>query len=129
MPITMSIAPAAIRSIAAFCSRAVRNRESTSILHRKIGQALEEGAAVLLRENRRRHQQRHLLAALHRLERGAHGDLRLSVAHVAHQQPVHRPGPLHVRLDLLGRLALVGRVLVQKARLQLALPPVSGGKA
>ena len=91
-------------------------------LDRKVGQPLDEGAAVLLGQNRRRHQHGDLLAALHRLERGAHRDLGLAVADVAHQQPVHRARPLHVALDLLGRLPLVGRVLVQEAALELALP-------
>ena len=91
-------------------------------LHREVGQPLDEGAAMLLGQNGGRHQHGHLLAALHRLERRAHGDLGLAVADVADQQPVHRPGLLHVPLDLLRRLALVGRVLVEKAGLQLALP-------
>ena len=124
----VGLARVASRSSAAFCSFAVRKRDSTSILHREVGQPLEEGAAVLLGQNRRRHQHRHLLAALHRLERRAHRDLGLAVPDVADQQPVHGPRPLHVLLDLLGGLSLVRRVLVEEARLQLALPLGIGRK-
>ena len=50
------------RASASFCSLAVRKRESTSTFTGKVGQPLGEGAAVLLGENRGRHQHRHLLA-------------------------------------------------------------------
>jgi hypothetical protein len=91
-------------------------------LHRIVGEALGEGAPVLLRENGRRHQHRHLLATLHGLERRAHRDLGLAVADVPHQEAVHRARLLEIALDVVGRLPLVGRVLVQEARLELALP-------
>ena len=91
-------------------------------LDRVVGQPLGEGAPVLLRQNRRRHQDRDLLASLHRLEGGAHRDFGLAVAHVAHQQPVHGQRALHVALDVLGGLPLVRGVLVEEAALQLPLP-------
>ena len=65
-------------------------------------------------------------AGLHRLERRAHSDLRLAVADVADQQSVHRSHALHVRLDVGGRLALVGRVLEQERRFELPLPGAVG---
>ncbi|MMZ61677.1 hypothetical protein D1872_238400 [compost metagenome] len=47
---------------------------------------------MLLRQNRRRHQHGHLFALDGRLERGPDRDFRFSVAYVAAQQPIHRPG-------------------------------------
>ena len=77
---------------------------------------------MLLGEDRRRHQQHHLLAVLHRLERGAQRDLGLAVADVAADQAVHRPRRLHVGLDELDRVALVGGLGVRERVLELALP-------
>ena len=59
-------------------------------VHREGGEPLGERRVVLLHEQRRRHQDGDLLAVLHRLERGPHGDLGLAVADVAADQPVHR---------------------------------------
>ncbi len=77
---------------------------------------------MLLREDRGRHQHRHLAALLPRLEGGAHRHLGLAVADVAADQAVHRLDVLHVLLHLDDRLELVGRLLVGERRLQLALP-------
>ena len=77
---------------------------------------------MLLGEDRRRHQQHHLLAVLHRLERGPQRDLGLAVADVAADQAVHRPRRLHVGLDELDRVALVGRLGVGERVLELPLP-------
>ena len=57
----------------------------------EVGEALAEGAEVLLGEDRGRHQDHHLLAVGRRLDRRAQGDLGLAVADVAADQPVHRP--------------------------------------
>ena len=81
-----------------------------------------EGARVLVGEDRRRDEHGDLPPALHRLERGAHGDLGLAVADVADEQAVHRPRALEVLLHVLGRLALVGRVLEEEGGLELPLP-------
>jgi len=89
---------------------------------RVIGEPLSEGAPVLLGEDRGGGEHRDLFARLHRLERGPQRDFRLAVADVADQQPVHRPGALHVALHLLSGATLVGRVFVQEGRFQLALP-------
>ena len=126
VPITMSTSPLASSASTAFCSLAVRNRESTSISHREVGQPLAEGAAVLLGQDRGGHQHRDLLAPLHRLEGGPDRDLGLAVADVAHEQPVHGDRPLRSPLDVLGGLPLVGRVFIEEARLELALPPGIG---
>ena len=47
---------------------------------------------MLLRQYRRRHEHRHLLAVHGRLECSADGHLRFAVADVAAKQPVHRAG-------------------------------------
>ena len=91
-------------------------------LDRERRVALGERAEVLLHEQRRRHEHRDLLAVLHGLERRAHGDLGLAVADVAADQPVHRHRALHVGLDLVDRLELVGCLDVRERVLELALP-------
>ena len=48
--------------------------------HRVAGEAVAEGLVVLLGEQRGGHEHRHLLAVLHRLERGPDGDLGLAEA-------------------------------------------------
>ena len=77
---------------------------------------------MLLHEQRGGHEDRHLLAVLHRLEGRTHGDLRLAVAHVATDDSVHGGGPLHVGLDLVDARHLVGGLDVGEGVLELALP-------
>ena len=57
----------------------------------KLGHPRREGPQMLLGKDRRRHEHRHLVAGIDRLEGRPHGHLRLAVAHVAAQQAVHRP--------------------------------------
>ena len=90
--------------------------------HRVVLEALGEGAVVLLGEDRGRRQHHHLLAVLGRLERGAQRHLGLAVADVAADQAIHRPRGLHVGLDELDGVALVGRLGVGEGVLELALP-------
>ena len=89
--------------------------------HRKAGEAAAEGLQVLVGENRRRRQHRHLVAAVDRLEGGPHRHLGLAVADVAAEQAVHRPLALQVLLDDRDRLQLVGALLVGEGGLELAL--------
>ena len=91
-------------------------------LDREGREALRERGVVLGGEDRGRDQDRDLLAVLDRLERGPQRDLGLAVADVADDQPVHRPGQLHVGLDLGGGAQLVDRLLVRERRLHLGLP-------
>ena len=86
------------------------------------GEAVGERVAVLARQQRRRDEHGDLLAVLDRLEGGPHRDLGLAEADVAAQQAVHRIRPLHVRLDVGGGDALVGRVDEREGVLHLALP-------
>ncbi len=88
----------------------------------KLGEPRLEAAAVLLGEHGRRHEHRHLVARLDRLEGGPHRHLRLAEADVAAEEPVHRPGLLHVVADRLGRGELVGRLVERKRLLELPLP-------
>ena len=81
-----------------------------------------ERVEVLLREQRGRHQYRHLLAVLDRLEGRPDRDLGLAVADVAADEPVHRYRLFHVRLDIFDRGQLVRRLGVGERVLQLALP-------
>ena len=81
---------------------------------RIIGEPVRKGPEVLLGENRGGNEHRDLLAALHRLERGADRNLGLAIPDVADKEPVHRKRTFHVALDVLGGLPLVGRILVEK---------------
>ena len=77
---------------------------------------------MLLRQQRRGHEDRDLLAVLDGLERRADRDLGLAEAHVADQEPIHRLRLFHVGLDVVDGVALVGRLLVRKGGFELALP-------
>ena len=92
----------------------------------QVGEALAEGAEVLLGEDRRRHQHHHLLAVGGGLDRGAQGDLGLAEADVAADQPVHRLLGLHVPLDRLDRFDLVGGLAVGEGGLHRDLPLAVG---
>ena len=89
---------------------------------RVVLEPLGEGPVVLLGEDRRRHEQHHLLAVLRGLERGPQCDLGLAVTDIAADQPVHRPRCLHVGLDELDRVALVGRLGERERVLEVSLP-------
>jgi len=62
---------------------------------------------MLLRENCRWHEHRHLLSIHHRFERRANANLRLSEADVAADQTVHRLCPFHVALGLANGFELM----------------------
>src|SRR2546428_89508 len=78
-----------------------------------------ERPPVWLGENGGGNGARHLFAALHRFEGGTKCDLGLPIPHIAHQQPVHRTGALHVPLHFPRSPPLVRCVLVQEGRLEL----------
>ena len=84
----------------------------------RVGEALAEAAEVLLGEDRRRHQHHHLLAVDGGLVGGPQRDLGLAVADVAADQAVHRPLALHVGLDRVDRLELVGGLAVGERGLE-----------
>ena len=96
--------------------------------HRVVLQALGEGPVVLLGQDRGGRQQHHLLAVLGGLERGAQRHLGLAVAHVAADEAVHRARRLHVGLDELDGVTLVGRLGVGEGVLELALPVAVDGE-
>ena len=77
---------------------------------------------MLLGQDRGGHQHGHLLLVHDGLERGPQRDLRLAVAHIAADQPVHGLGLLHVLLHLPHRLDLVRSLGVGEGGLQLLLP-------
>ena len=89
---------------------------------REGGEPLAERPMVLGGEDRRRDQDRDLLAILGGLERGPQRDLGLAVAHVADDQPVHRPHAFHVLLGFGHGAQLVDGLLVRERGLQLGLP-------
>src|SRR5580658_1000381 len=65
----------------------------------ELGKALLEGFEMLETENGGGREHRDLLAVLHGLEGGAHGDFSFSVANIAAEQAIHGRGRFHVVLD------------------------------
>ena len=74
-------------------------------------EAFRKTGEMLLGEDRRGGDDRHLIPRRHRPERRPHGQLRLAVAHVAAEQPVHRFGRGQVGADFRSPPFLVGGVL------------------
>ena len=83
-------------------------------LEREGREALAERRVVLGGEDRRRHEDGHLLAVLGGLEHGPQRDLGLAVADIADDEPVHGLLLLHVGLDLGRGAELVDRLLVRE---------------
>ena len=77
---------------------------------------------MLLGQHGGGHENGRLLAVQNALHGRPQGYLRLAVAHVAAQQPVHGGGLLHIVLDLLDAAQLIVGFLVFKALLKLGLP-------
>jgi hypothetical protein len=73
---------------------------------------------VLLREQRRRDEDRALAPVLERNEGRAHGDLGLAEAHVAADEAIHRLRGAHVAEHLLDGLVLVRRLVEGEGRLE-----------
>ena len=80
------------------------------------------GGIMLLRQHSGGHQQRHLLAVQDALHGGAEGHLRLTVAHVAAEQPIHGHGFLHIGLDLPDGGQLIVGLRIVEGLLKFLLP-------
>ena len=83
-----------------------------------------EGLEVLLGKDRRRNQNRDLLAREHCQEGGPDGDLGLAEPDVAAHQTVHRPGTAEVGEHLLDGALLPRRLLERKAGRELLVERV-----
>ena len=90
--------------------------------------ALADGLIVLPRENGGRAEQGALLAVGNALERRTQRHLGFAEAHIAAEQPVHRRRALHVALDLLNAVELVGGFFIFKFCFKVALPLVIARK-
>ncbi len=76
---------------------------------------------MLLREHRRRAEERDLPARHRRAERGTQRDLRLAEADVAADEAIHRARRLEVAVDVVDRARLVGGLVEREARLEGAV--------
>ena len=76
---------------------------------------------MLLREHRRRAEERHLLARHRDAEGGAQRDLGLAEADVAADEAIHRPRRLEVLVHLVDGARLVGRLVEGEGRLEGAV--------
>ena len=90
--------------------------------HRELLHPLDKGIVVLLGQDGGWNQVDHLLVLLNRLEGRPDGDLRLPVAHVPADEPVHDLGALHIMLHSLDGRKLVLRLLKGEHLLKLPLP-------
>ena len=91
-------------------------------VHRILGKTAQGGEIVLPGQDGGGHQDGGLLTVQHALHHGPEGHLRLSVTHVAAQQPVHGHRALHVPLDLPNAPQLVIGLGVLELLLKLPLP-------
>ena len=122
VPMTTSMLPSASPSTTFFCWAGDRKRLRSSTRTGYGREAIGEGLGMLAGQQRRRRQDGRLRPVLHRLEHGAHRHLRLAEAHVATDQPVHRPRLFHVRLDVGDGLQLVLGLDELERGLHLGLP-------
>ena len=111
VPMTISSVPSPMPLMAAADLLCRAEARQLGDPHRPVGEAVGEGLRVLLGQQRGRRQDRDLLAAHDRDERGAQRDLGLAEADVAAHQPVHRLAGRHVLDDVVDRLGLVGRLV------------------
>ena len=102
VPMTMSTAPSASPFFVSRCSAAPTMRDSWPMRIGSPAKRCDEILGVLAREQRRRHDDRGLLAVDRGGEGRAQRDLGLAEADVAADQPVHRPARREIverRLD------------------------------
>ena len=100
VPMRMSTLPASTGfDDRGFFLRGAEAREHLD-LDGEVGEALFEGLEVLEGEDGGGGEDGDLLAILHGLEGGAHGDFGFAVADVAAEKPVHGLGGFHVGLDV-----------------------------
>ena len=90
-----------------------RTREVVNA-HGQVFQSVAEGLVVLVGQHRGGHEDGHLLRVAGRLEGCTHGHLGLAEADIAAHEAIHRARLLHVGLDVVGGLQLVGRVLIEE---------------
>ncbi|OPZ69204.1 MAG: hypothetical protein BWY83_02050 [bacterium ADurb.Bin478] len=89
----------------------LRSRLAKSIEHldaNRVGlQSFAEGDKMLLRQNRGRHQDRHLFTVIQSLKGGAHRHLGFAKPHIAADQPIHGNRLFHILFNILYRSELV----------------------
>ena len=105
----------------AFFRRRTESRKHLTA-HRIRLRSVKHRVIVLKRKNSGGRKDSHLLAVHYRLEGRPQRHLGFAVAHVAAKQPVHYPGPLHIRLYLVYAGYLVRSLRIGKIILKLPLP-------
>ncbi len=104
----------------------LRGNEAAGLrdLDREAPEALAEGLEVLAGEQRRRHHHRDLLAFHHGDERGSQRNLGLAEAHIAADEPVHRPALGQVLGHGLDAGELVVGLVIGEARQEFGVGAV-----
>ncbi len=93
-------------------------------MHRPAGKTRQAGHIMLTSQHGSRHENRRLLACEHTFHHRAQRDLCLAKADIAAQQPVHRAGRFHIRLDFPDTAHLVFCLLIFKRSFKFRLPAV-----
>ena len=112
-------------SLVALSSAAGTSRDGLRTLHRQAGKALLEGLEVLARQQRRRHDDRHLLARHGDGEGRAQRHFGLAEADVAADQPVHHLARGQIVEHRRDRRELVLGLVVGETRRELVIGAAS----
>ena len=126
VPTTRSMEPSVRPRMMASCWAGVRKRREHLHAHGELGQAFAHGAIVLLGQDGGGDEQGHLFAIHNRLEGGAHRDLGFAIAHIAHNQPIHRAFGFHVLAHGVNGVQLVVGLFIGEAGGQFILPRAIG---
>ena len=121
MPITTSTMPAAtsLRIVFGFFRRLKSGEQGDA--GRKRRKPFGKVIIMLMRQERRGDEHRHLAIIFHSFKCRPHGHLRLAVAHVAADQPVHRFAGFHVARDILDRFQLIRRFFILKGGFEFVI--------
>ena len=106
------------------CAKAVENLHADRVGFQTAG----KGLVVLLGQDRRGNENRHLLPVERGPKRRPHRHLGLAESRVAADQAIHRFAAVHVDMDLLDGLRLVRRLLVLEGGTKLVVDSIGGGK-
>ena len=102
-------------------------RDSLRNAHRQALKALQEGAVMLAAQQRRGHDDGHLIARHDRDKGRAQGDFGFAKADIAADQPVHRTAAGEIILHRLDGAHLILGFLIGKAGAKFVVYIPSGG--
>ena len=87
----------------------------------KVLEAARKSMEMLISEHSCRHKNGNLLVVDTSLESSSNRDLRLAKAYISANEPIHRPLPFHISLNILSGFQLVGRIFIEETCLEFVL--------